>query len=306
MPSRDSAPMPPEAATQPSRVAMTPTRTVLLTGASTGIGRDAALTLARRGWTVFAGVRKDADGDALVAEQAGDLRPVRLDVTSADDIAAVVALLREAVGPNGLDALVNNAGVAIGGPLEDLDVDELRWMFDVNVFGLHAVTRATLPLVREARGRVVHVSSIAGVMYHPMTGAYASTKHAVQALAGTLRAEVSGQGVHVSSIAPGQIKTPIWAKGQQMADARDAAMSDEMKALYGPFIAATRAQIADGATKGAPVSIVSDAIVHALESRRPRTTYYVGADARAGRWLRWLLPDRWYEAVMMRIRWAAS
>jgi len=280
-------------------------RFVLVSGASTGIGRGAALTLARRGWTVFAGVRRDEDGASLEAEQAGDVRPVRLDVTSEDDIASTVAQVAEAVGPNGLDALVNNAGVATGGPLEDLGVDELRWMFDVNVFGLHALTQAALPLVREARGRIVHVSSIAGMMYHPMTGAYAASKHAVQALAGTLRAELAPQGIHVATINPGQIDTPIWAKGQQMADAREASMTDAIKARYRPFLDATRAQIAEGATKGAPVSIVSDAVVHALESARPRTTYLVGTDARLGAWLRWLLPDRWYESVMNRIRWKA-
>jgi NAD(P)-dependent dehydrogenase (short-subunit alcohol dehydrogenase family) len=279
--------------------------TVLISGTSTGIGRDAALTLGRRGWTVFAGVRTDVDGDALLAEQAGDIRPLRLDVTSPDEIRAAVIAIRDAVGPAGLDALVNNAGVATGGPLEALPEDDLRWMFEVNVIGLHALTRAVLPLIRDARGRVVHVSSVAGVMYHPMTGAYAATKHAVQALAGTLRAEVVGQGIHVCTINPGVIATPIWAKGEQLADARDASMSESVKQRYRPFLEATRKQIAEGMTVGAPPGIVSNAIVHALESRRPRTRYFVGTDARLGRWVRWLLPDRWYEALMMRVRWVA-
>src|SRR3954471_419193 len=186
-------------------------RTVLVTGASSGIGRATALELARRGATVLAGVRDPADGEAL----GPSVIPLRLDVTDAGHVAAA----GEEAARRGLDALVNNAGIAVTGPLEYLPLDELRRQLEVNAVAQLAVTQACLPALRASRGRIVNMSSISGRMALPLYGPYAASKYALEALSDSLRLELRGTGVDVVLIEPGAIRTPIWERGIRAADA---------------------------------------------------------------------------------------
>lgn len=207
-------------------------KSVVITGTSTGIGRACVERMASEGWTVYAGVRKEADGEDIVKAVAGDVRPVQLDVTNADHIDALVARLREELGDRGLDGLVNNAGVAEGGPIETVSDAAWRWHFDVNVFGLVNVTRECLPLVLAAKGRVVNIGSIGGRVSGPMVAPYSAGKFAVEAISESLRFEMADQGVSVACVEPGEIASAIWEKADAQVDQVEASLSDDAKVRY--------------------------------------------------------------------------
>jgi NAD(P)-dependent dehydrogenase (short-subunit alcohol dehydrogenase family) len=261
-------------------------RTVLVTGASTGIGRTTALMLAELGATVLAGVRDPAAGDAL----GPTVRPVRLDVTNPDDIAAL-DLER-------LDGLVNNAGIAVSGPLEFLPVEALRRQFEVNVIAQLAVTQACLPALRESRGRIVNISSIAGRVALPLYGPYSASKFALEALSDSLRRELRGSGVHVSLVEPGAIATPIWDRGIAAADALWDAMPPVAHERYGTLVATLRGEASQQGVKGEPPEAVARIIVSALTADRPRTRYVIGRDARIQAGLARVLPGRAVDALL--------
>ena len=254
-------------------------KTVVITGTSTGIGRACVERLAKEGWTVYAGVRKDADAESLRQEVAGDVRPVLLDVTDTERIVAFAKELTDELGGRGLDALVNNAGVAEGGPIEALSDADWRWHFDVNVFGLVNMTRELLPLLRAAKGRVVNVGSIAGRVAGPMLGPYNAGKHAVEAISETLRFEVEDFGMHVSCVEPGTIATAIWEKGdEQFAKITSTIDADNM-ARYDKYIDLLRGFLAEGSTSGVAPAKVADVVHHALTSSRPKHRYLVGPNS---------------------------
>src|SRR4051794_1580811 len=205
---------------------------VLVTGASTGIGEACALHLDHLGWRVFAGVRRDEDGERLRRQATDRLTPVRLDVTDEAEVGNALGSIADLVGDDGLAGLVNNAGVARGGPIEFLPLDEWRDQFEVNVFGQLAVTKAALPLVRQTRGRIVFIGSIAGRVAAPLVGPYSASKHAIEAIGATLREELTPWGIEVSVVEPGVIKTPIWTKGRAKADELEATLGDDAARLY--------------------------------------------------------------------------
>ena len=192
-------------------------RSVLITGASTGIGRATALRLDAAGWRVFAGVRKQEDADALGEAGSERLVPLILDVTDAEQIAAAAARI-ETEARDGLDGLVNNAGVAIPGPLETLAIDDFRRQVEVNLTAHVAVTQAMLPAIRAARGRIVFISSIGGRVALPLTGAYHAAKFGIEAVGDVFRQELRPWGISVSIVEPGSIDTPIWERGERTAD----------------------------------------------------------------------------------------
>ncbi|HEX7049487.1 MAG TPA: SDR family oxidoreductase [Longimicrobiales bacterium] len=263
---------------------------VVVTGASKGIGRACALRLDRRGFRVFAGVRRAADGDALRAEGSDRLTPIHLDVTDADAIAAAADAVAAAENA-GLAGLINNAGIAIAGPLEFLPPDALRRQLEVNVVGLVAVTQAFLPLLRRGRGRIVNIGSIAGVSALPFVGAYAASKHAVEALTDALRIELLPWGMQVAVIEPGGIATPIWETSIETAERLARDYPPEAEAYYGTAMEAVRRAAEHAAQHGGSPDSVARAVEHALTAARPRTRYLVGADARLRAALRFL-PDR--------------
>jgi len=250
--------------------------TALVTGASRGIGRATVLHLATLGWEVAAAARDVADLESLVAEApAGRVTAIALDVTDAAHLAALDAAL-----PARVDALVNNAGIAIGGPIEALPLDELRRQLEVNVVGQVAVTQALIPRLRTSRGRIVFVSSISGRVSVPMTGAYNASKYALEALADALRLELRTWGIKVSLVEPGAIDTDIWRKVDETVDATVAALSDEHRALYARHLEGTRRTTKRVQDQTSPVDKVTAAIEKALTAPRPKARYLVGVDAR--------------------------
>jgi NAD(P)-dependent dehydrogenase (short-subunit alcohol dehydrogenase family) len=275
-------------------------RSFLVTGASSGIGRATALRLDRAHHRVFAGVRRDSDADTLRAEASERLTPVLLDVTDAASLDAAVKTVEGVVGDAGLDGTVNNAGIAIGAIQEFLDLDELRQQLEVNVVGVAAVTRAFLPLIRKAKGRIVNVGSLSGYVSAPFTGPYNASKHALEGLTDSLRRELRLWDLSVSLIEPGTIKTPIWDKAQSQTGELRAKLSEEQRALYGPVLDVMDRFVARSSAGNVPPDAVARAIEHALTARRPRTRYRVGLDARAAWWTLRLLPDRWVDAFLAR------
>jgi NAD(P)-dependent dehydrogenase (short-subunit alcohol dehydrogenase family) len=202
------------------------------------------------------------------------------------------------VGGRGLAGLVNNAGIAVGGPLEFVSLDDVRRQFDVNVLGLLAVTQAMLPSLRAARGRIVNIGSIAGRSVAPMVGPYCASKHAVEALTDGLRLELFDAGIEVSVVAPGAVKTPIWAKGIGMLEQIGERLPPAALERYGDRLTFFGKLLAANDRRGVPPDLVADAVLHALEARRPRTRYLVGTDAKLRAMMRWLLPDRAGDAVL--------
>lgn len=273
-------------------------KSILVTGASTGIGAASVLHLDRLGHRVYAGVRKEADGERLAEQGSSRLRPVILDVT---DQAHVDAVAKQIADDGGLYGVVNNAGVARGGPLEFLPLDEWRDQFEVNILGQIAVTKATLAMIREQHGRVVFIGSIGGRAATAMMGPYNASKFAIEAVGESLRGEVRGFGVEVSVIEPGAIKTEIWTKGRDTAARLEHDLPEAASELYREHIDAIRKGIDMMDRQAVGPEKVAKAVEHALFAARPRTRYVVGVDARVQSLMVRLLPDRVRAAIIRKI-----
>jgi NAD(P)-dependent dehydrogenase (short-subunit alcohol dehydrogenase family) len=271
---------------------------VVVTGASTGIGRATALRLSAGGMRVFAGVRRQEDADALRRESA-QITPLLLDVTDRASLDRAVSTVSEAVGDAGLAGLVNNAGISGGSPTEFLAIDDLRGMLEVNVVGVVATTQAFLPLIRRGHGRIVCIGSIGGRMAVPFLAAYSMTKAAVSALCDSLRGELRPWGIHVALVEPGSIKTPIWEKGLRGIDDQMGRWPAEAMQLYGDVIPKMRRITEKTASRAIGPDKVARVVEHALTASRPHTRYVVGADARAQAILR-RVPDRARDAMIAR------
>lgn len=273
--------------------------TILVTGASTGIGQACALHLDRLGHRVFAGVRRDEDGDRLRRASSGHLEPVLLDVTDTDQIGAAAKQIGSEAG--GVQGLVNNAGIGKGGPVEYVPLDDWRTQLEVNVVGQVAVTQAMLPLIRQGKGRVVFMGSIGGRSSTALTGPYNASKHAIEAIGESLRYELRPWDIWVAVVEPGAVKTPIWDKTRQEADRLERELPDEARERYGRHIAAIRKALEMQARRGVSPDRVARAVEHALFSTHPRTRYPVGPDARIQSAMVRLLPDKVREAVIGRV-----
>ncbi len=282
---------------------------VLITGASTGIGCAAALRLASSGWTVLAGVRDDAAGERLLEEagataKAGRVITLSLDVTDAGQIErAAEAVERHTAqagrpGSGRLDGLVNNAGIGFYGPLELTPLEDLRRQFEVNLFGSVAVTQAMLPALRRARGRIVLMSSIGGLVAVPFTAPYAASKHAIEAVGDTLRVELRSSHVRVALIEPGSVATPIWSKGG--AEVERLSIPPELEEQYGGVPAMMANAIRNTARSAIAPDRAAQTIERALTARRMKARYLVGRDARAMLLVSRLLPDLVFDSVLRR------
>lgn len=245
-------------------------------------------------------MRREEDAESLRAAASDRLVPVMLDVTDAAQVTAVAGLVGDAVGEGGLDGLVNNAGIAVLSPLETIPLEDFRRQIEVNLTGQVAVTQAMLPLVRRASGRVVFVSSIGGRMALPFGAPYHAAKFGVEAVADCLRQELRPWKIDVAVIEPGSIDTPIWERGEQMADEVAARAPAAQEELYGATIERFRAAVRRTAERGIAPDKVAKAVAHALTARRPRTRYLVGADARGQALARRLLPDRAFDWMVAR------
>ena len=273
-------------------------RSVLVTGASTGIGQACALRLDRLGHRVYAGVRSEEHARALRQLGSGRLVPVFLDVTDQAQVDAVAGQVAD--GGGRLDGVVNNAGIARGGPLEYLPLEVWREQLEVNVLGQVAVTKAVLPFIRAARGRVVFIGSISGRVATMLMGPYDASKFAIEAIGESLRSELRPWGIGVSVVEPGAVKTPFWDKGRHEADRVEQAMPEEARTRYARHAAAMRRGIEMQDRQGVSPDKVAAAVEQALFSRRPKARYLVGTDARVQSLLvRWL-PDRPREAIIRR------
>ncbi len=266
------------------------TRTAIVTGASSGIGEACAARLARAGWRVLAGVRREGDAPEGTEE-------VLLDVTDAEQIRAAAERVDE------LDGLVNNAGIALGSPLELVPVDQLRYQLEVNLVGQVAVTQALLPALRRSKGRIVFIGSIAGRSALPFLAPYAASKHALEAVADSLRLELKPFGIAVSIVEPGSIRTAIWGRSAARADELAATMDSEVAELYAERVAAFRSVALKRGEGGAPADRVAEVVEEALGAERPHARYLVGRDAKLRAGFERLpdrLRDRIYERVLLK------
>lgn len=277
-----------------------PSRFVVITGASTGIGAGCAIGCAQQGMTVFAGVRDLRAGEALQAKE-GAIIPLQLDVTDDESIKRAADTVRQRVGGAGLAGLINNAGIAIGSPLEVIPLSQLRKQLEVNVIGQIAVTQAFLPLLRQAQGRIVNMGSIAGRGTIPMMGPYSASKFAMEALTDALRLELYPWGIHVSIIEPGAIATPIWDKSLNAALDVEKDMPAGAKLLYEKAARQVREVVQEAAQRAIPVDAVVQAVLHALTAPRPKTRYLVGTDAKLRAFMNKWLPDRMQDWILKKV-----
>ncbi len=272
---------------------------VFITGCSTGIGKVCALDLDRKGFHVLAGVRKPQDAQSLKKSASGRLCPVLLDVTDQQSVTSAAQYVKEITKNHGLAGLVNNAGVAMSSPMECVPIDRLERVMRVNVTGQVMVTQAFLPLVRRARGRIVFMGSESGRFTLPMIGVYSASKHALEAVANALRAELLPAGIKVSMIEPASIKTPIWDKVAGDNDKLLRSLPDSLRAIYGREFAASAKMTQNLSRMGIGPEKVSRAVHHALTKKHPKARYVVGLEA-------WALIV-WYGIAPLKVTaWSAS
>lgn len=271
---------------------------VVISGASSGIGEASAIYLDKLGYQVFAGVRKDADGERLKRKTSGRLTPLLLDVMDEASIIAAANTVNGALNNAGLAGLVNNAGIVVAGPLEFLPVVELRKQLEVNVIGQIAVTQAFLPLLRKARGRVINIGSDNGKISVPFLGPYCASKFALEALTDALRMELQPWGIKVSIIEPGTVKTPIWNKSTASADDTWDKLPSQAHELYSVAVDATRKTANNLGETGFPAEMVAKTVARALSAKNPKIRYVVGLDAQIGIWLAKILPPSLLDKVI--------
>ena len=273
---------------------------VVMTGASSGIGEASALLLARAGFHVFAGVRREEDARALAGRATGRLTPLLLDITDSTQIRSAAETVAELVGDRGLAGLVNNAGVGVAWPLEVVPLDEFRRQFEVNVFGHLAVTQAFLPLLRAATGRIVNVGSVGGRITMPFGGTLSAPRHAFVAVNDALRMELSPWGIHVVLIEGGSIATRAVDKLETSAEAVLRQLSAVNRARYADAYRTAVARAVARTRAGSPPEVVARAVLRALTEHTPKTRYPVGADTRLLLTLAAILPDRLLDRVRLR------
>ncbi|WAX79261.1 SDR family oxidoreductase [Streptomyces sp. KMM 9044] len=266
---------------------------IVVTGASTGMGASAARELARRGFHVLAGVRRNRDADAV---RSTGIEPVILDITKSEQVEALAA--RVADDPRALHALVNNAGVQVNAPVETLPMTEWRRVFEVNLFGHIAVTQALLPALLRSKGRVINISSVGGTAAMATYGAYAGAKFALEAVSDSLRREVAPLGVQVVVIQPGGVRTELAARGVEAANEMAVRMTPEQDERYGSLVRANNELMVTGTASGLTADAAALVIAKAVTTRKPRTRYTAGRDAALITRLVRILPDRTLDRVL--------
>ena len=269
----------------------------VVTGASTGIGAATARELARRGFHVLAGVRRDRDADAI---RGLGIEPLIIDITNPEHIQALVTRVSGDPQGRAVRTLVNNAGIGVNVPFEAFAIDEWRSLFEVNLFGHVAVTQALLPALIRSKGRVVNISSVGGKVAMATYGPYAATKFALEAVSDSLRREMAPLGVAVVVVEPGAVRTEMPGRAIATAHEMASAMAPEQSQRYGPLVHAITAQTASHTTSGSglPADAAAKVIAKAVTARKPRTRYTVGRDAALITRLVRFLPDRTLDRVI--------
>ncbi len=273
---------------------------ILITGISTGIGYATAAMLVQRGYHVWGSVRKPADAERVGAALGDGVTPLVFDVTDEVGVETAVAHIRATLNGQNLTALINNAGISITGPLMHLPVDEMRHQFEVNLFGLLHITQQCLPLLGakldapHPRGRIINISSVSGQIAYPFMGAYAASKHALEALSDALRRELLLYGIDVIVIEPGTTATPIIGKASE-------GMEQYAQTDYNAIL---QKVVGDAVTRrqhtAIPVEKVAIKIVEAVENPRPKTRYAIPRKWLTGWLLPRFLPDRWFDRLVAR------
>ena len=276
-------------------------RSLLVTGASTGIGEACARHMAAKGWTVFAGVRSQKDADAMKQGAVGDLRPIILDVTKPEQVQAAVSMVGAALGNRRLAGLLNNAGIAKMGPLAIQPLEDFEAHFAVNVFGLLRVTQAFVPLLgadparQGPPGRIVTITSVGGKIAAPFLGAYTATKHANEAMTDTLRRELAIYGIDAIAVGPGSVKTPIWDKAEKDNEDGQYARSDWAK----PLKVFEEIMLKGGKT-GLPPQKIAEVVEDALSNPKPKARYAPVPDKLTNFTIASRLPKRWLDKIFIK------
>ena len=268
---------------------------IVITGASSGIGEACALHFDKKGYRVFAGVRKTSDGEALRQKGSERLTPLIMDVTDPSTLAAAAS----SIDRKEISGLVNNAGIAVSGPIELIPLDRLREVFEVNVIGQVAAIQAFMPLLRQGRGRIVNIGSIGGRLALPINGPYSASKFALEAITDSLRMELREWAIHVAIIEPGAVRTPIWDKGLKRAQEMIEQLPEGGLDLYRYLINKVKEAAKDAARTAVDPSKVVEAVNHAITSPKPKTRYVIGRDAKMRLWLNHL-PDRKRDNLIMK------
>lgn len=283
--------------------ASSPSKSVVVTGCSSGIGRMSAIELAKSGWNVIAGVRRDEDAKSLRQEQPANLTPIILDIASQESVKSACESIIDLTRNSGLNALVNNAGILIPGPLEMITEEQLQQQFEVNVFGTHRLTQRLIPLLRKAANknqsaRLVLISSISGRITPPFFGAYAASKHALEALGEAWRCELSPWSIDVSVVQPDSVSTAIWDKACNNMEPSKNQDEHQSEQLYASMLRNTRQQSLSYKRAGLGTEVVVRSILHALNHRRPKPYYRVGWRTRAAFLAHNILPTSWMDFVL--------
>jgi NAD(P)-dependent dehydrogenase (short-subunit alcohol dehydrogenase family) len=254
---------------------------VFITGAASGIGRETALIFDKAGYRVFAGVRNAKAGTTLRSEASSKLMPIILDITSPQEIAEAAKAVSAILGKHdGIQCLINNAGIVVGGPLEFLKIEDFRYQIEVNLIGQLAVTQAFLPLIRKAKGRIIFVGSIAGLFALPFSGPYAASKFGLEGMVDSLRRELDSWNISVVLVEPGSVKTPIWEKSFSTGKQRFSDMGTEAHSLYQEKGDAIENMMRSGLNNALLPEDVAKVLLMAMETKSPRTRYQIGKDAR--------------------------
>lgn len=249
---------------------MIKSKTILITGASSGIGRYIVETLAARGHFVFAGYRDPKDALEIKKINPEKIQPILLDITSEESISQAKKVINET--GRELDVLFNNAGLALGGPLEAISIESIKKLYEVNFFGCVKMIQNFLPLLRKSQGRIINISSISGLLVNAFLIPYSSSKYAVEALSDGLRRELKLQKIKVVIIEPGSIKTPIWKKSTNWSEEIMQSRPDIL-ALYQPAVDNFLKFLRLNAKRAAELSKLKRAIIRAVESQRPKARY---------------------------------
>jgi len=277
-------------------------KSVVVTGTSTGIGRACALRLDKMGYRVFGSVRKQADAESLQAAASERFTPIMMDTTDMETVAAVAKEIAEMTGA-GLDGLVNNAGIAVAGPLEFLPTAALRRSLEINVIAQVGVTQALMPLLRQARGRIVNISSVSGRIAAPFMGPYAASKFGLEAISDALRVELSEWGMFVSVIQPGATRSAIWHKSIDQTKKMLEELPPQADEFYGEAIRATFDFVQNKSAKSrVSPELVVDAVIHALTAKKPKTRYRIGTQSKVADLIARFLPDRLRDRLILRQR----
>jgi NAD(P)-dependent dehydrogenase (short-subunit alcohol dehydrogenase family) len=252
---------------------------ILITGASTGIGWDCSLELAKMGWRVFATVRKEADGKKLVDASSGEVTPVIMDISDYESVKKGALIIEEKLAGDGLDALFNNAGISVQGPMEIIPVKMFEEQMRVNVFGHFYVTQVFLPMIRRVKGRILFMSSESGRITIPLVGPYSASKFALESMANAFRIELLPSGIGVSLIEAATIKTPMWDKIDITTEKMIAMLPQQARELYKTELHTLLVFPKKQAQMGIPMKKVTRAVIRALSVRRPKARYVVGWEA---------------------------